>query len=1091
MKYFLAFALSFIVITSNAQSNFATVSYGTSSYQSRDIFFGDSGYVYVTGQCLIRGTTNNEQYWSGYCYTVNNIFGGASPALANTFVVGEGGLISKNSACEIFGSWYNQNSGTTDTLYSVKFFDMNHGVVVGEAGTTLVTSNNGTNWANIATGNSSSLYNMIIKPNNTLVACGGNGTIIQSSDSGLTWQLQTTGITSRLTDLSFPTNDTGYAVGVGGLMIKTTDGGSNWQVVSTGIISKLNGVDFYSANSGTIVGDDGVIFKTNDGGLTWTAFPYSTFYDVFDIQYKDSLNGYLLTTYETYRTRDGGNTWYDMGSNLETVSYFTDDVMICAGDNGLVRRSTDGGMTWNEMHPDANVTWYTSNCPSADTGYIAGLTGHMIKTTDGGLTWTPQTTNPPSGSSAFFGMHFFDNDHGIAVGSPWMISRTTNGGQTWVTNSNPNSSVYGYYDVFFIDSQVGWICGSQGTIRKTTDGGATFVNQPTSITDYLQSIFFLDSLKGFVVGGSGKLLRTTDGGTTWLAQSLGTATLRCVTFEDSLHGFIGVDNSYMYETVNGGQTWVLNSILGTPYEIKFRKKYQGYFVGGGDMKAIYDPIKGLNAFSDLCRGQGYYILPRIAPNLPIQQGNIFVFEMDTTGSDFNDAVFISAVQSDTSGPYLSLNIPTNISAGYHHGRIRATGISPISTSITSVVRLGEDPVAKITFLNDTLFTPFNSLFQYQWYQGITTISGATQHYYVPAGPGNYRVNVSYGCCTYAYDNLTISTCGASFIQAPVVSGLYNNLYYVTCDSSSATLIATGATSYRWYDSDTSTNILSTDSFFVTPVIIVNDSFYVSAVSGSCESDRVLIIMNHVSKPLPPSVTGDTACEGSEAFLFSSSNYANWYSDSLNSNSFYTGNAFHISHLMQADTFYVSELFYQCESNRVPVIVTALPAPVPQTLSGDTILTPSALAAYYYTPAIGNTIQWFVNNGNILSTTDSAVVQWNSSDGRIGVIETNATGCSTDTIWLNVDVDILNRVLEIEASELSVSPNPSKDKLEVKCDENIKLIQIIAPNGTLIKSIKSEGKQHIIHLYGIAPGNYILKSLTSKGKWLNKEISIVK
>ena len=129
-KLLLFFLLSFTLNSSFSQNNFAIVSYGTTNYYPREIFFGDTGEVYFTGQCSIRGSINNEVSWNGYCYTPLYIMGGCSPSLANTFVVGKNGLISKNSACEIFGSWANQVSGTTDTLYSIKFYDINTGIIV-------------------------------------------------------------------------------------------------------------------------------------------------------------------------------------------------------------------------------------------------------------------------------------------------------------------------------------------------------------------------------------------------------------------------------------------------------------------------------------------------------------------------------------------------------------------------------------------------------------------------------------------------------------------------------------------------------------------------------------------------------------------------------------------------------------------------------------------------------------------------------------------------------------------------------------------------------------------------------------------------
>lgn len=285
-----------VKISGFAQNNFAIVSYGTTSYFPREIFFGDSSETYFVGQCNVRGSINSERSWNGYCYTPLYILGGCSPSLANTFVVGKGGLIRKNSDCEIFGSWSDQQSGTTDTLYSIKFFDNQNGVCVGQNGKILRTTNNGRNWVNIISGTTVSLRNLISIGDSTLMACGGNGTILKSSDRGINWIPQNTGITTLLNDIDFPTKDTGYAVGRLGVMIKTTDGGLTWSNVTTGTTLNISAIDFYSAQSGVIVGDDGLIKRTTDGGLNWVSFPFSTFYDIWDVKFRDANVGYFLST---------------------------------------------------------------------------------------------------------------------------------------------------------------------------------------------------------------------------------------------------------------------------------------------------------------------------------------------------------------------------------------------------------------------------------------------------------------------------------------------------------------------------------------------------------------------------------------------------------------------------------------------------------------------------------------------------------------------------------------------------------------------------------------------------------------------------
>ena len=92
---FLFCLLQSIALSVFSQNNFAVVAYGYTAYQPKEVFFGDTDEVYFVGSCNIRGSINNEITWNGYCYTPNDIYGGCSPAIANTFLVGRNGLITK------------------------------------------------------------------------------------------------------------------------------------------------------------------------------------------------------------------------------------------------------------------------------------------------------------------------------------------------------------------------------------------------------------------------------------------------------------------------------------------------------------------------------------------------------------------------------------------------------------------------------------------------------------------------------------------------------------------------------------------------------------------------------------------------------------------------------------------------------------------------------------------------------------------------------------------------------------------------------------------------------------------------------------
>lgn len=1091
LKLFLFIAYSLISLLAAAQNNFALISYGTTTYYPREIFFGDTGETYITGQCSIRGSINNEVSWNGYCYTPLSIMGGCSPSLANTFVVGKSGLIRKNSACEIFGSWYDQYTGISDTLYSIKFFDINTGVTVGQNGRILRTNNNGRVWTIITSGTTASLRNLIIKPNHTLVACGANGSILQSPDSGVTWTSFSTGITNLLNDVSFPSNDTGYAAGKNGMMIKTTDGGSSWNSINTGITTTINAIDFSDANTGLFVGPNGLVKRTNDGGATWTVISITSSNEVFDVKFRNKQTAYLITTFEAFKSINGGVNWFNMGSDMNAVKYINDSTVFAVGDN-TVQRSTDGGLSWKASYPSNSSIWYDFAFPTQDTGYICGSGGKIMKTTDRGLTFTPQVTNAPSsGGNYYFGMHFFDNNKGIAVGSQFMISRTNNGGQTWTTTYSSGSSGYGFYDVFFVNNQVGWVCGSGGNIRKSTDGGQTFTSQSSGTTKFLWNIYFLTPQKGFACGESGTLCKTTNGGATWTSSIIsGNYTLYSIAFRDSLHGYISGDSQYLYETKDGGATWKYVNNSFTMKSMAFRTALKGVAVGPGNAKYYFDPIKVLNRNIRVCTGSSSLFEPKIASGVNIAPGNKFILEMDTTGEDFNDALYLGAKADTAYLTYFRFKVPKNLKNGTYKARVRTTGTTPVNKSMVGNMTVCDEPEAELTLRNDTLFTPYNPKYLYRWRLNNIVIPGANSYYYVPSGPGNYWVDVYFGCCYDAYDKINLTSCAGGFLVEP----LLDNTYALICDSSSAILTARGAQNYHWYDSDTSSVVIGNSATFITPVLYQRDTFYVASYNDSCESNRIPIDVQFTNRPNPVTAIGDSVCAGTSAYLIS--NYGgsstSWFADSIGGSAIQETASLQVPNLLVNDTFYVSISNYQCESKRTPVIAYALDAPLAGTISGDTTVSIGDTSAYYYSATQGNTIKWFVSGGQLLTTNDSLLVKWDSTlVAKVGVIESNYKGCRTDTLWLNVHVDLAIGVAQNKVKVLlSISPNPAFNKILVErltAATEMPLTILSAEGKIVLSTYFPRGKTQLsLDVSHLAAGTYSIQygaGIAAEGKFI--------
>lgn len=110
------------------------------------------------------------------------------------------------------------------------------------------------------------------------------------------------------------------------------------------------------------------------------------------------------------------------------------------------------------------------------------------------------------------------------VGYGGTILKTTDGGQTWITQVSGTSNEL--RSVFFTDVNTGYavggliteygccsIQGYGGTILKTTDGGLHWIPQSGAEKSLLYSVYFTDDSTGYAVGTGGTILTTTTGGT--------------------------------------------------------------------------------------------------------------------------------------------------------------------------------------------------------------------------------------------------------------------------------------------------------------------------------------------------------------------------------------------------------------------------------------------------------------------------------------------------------------------------------------------------------------------------------------------------
>ncbi len=318
-------------------------------------------------------------------------------------------VITQNAIAQ---NWVFQTSNTDKNLWSVYFFNENTGLIVGEGGVILKTTDGGSSW--------------IQKNSNTK-----NGLMM----------------------LQFITTNLGYASGLDGPLLKTTNAGESWDIInfSNKTQQKLGGLWFTSENNGVIARSNedysnSKILKTTNGGASWdTVYTPNDDGWISYFYFPDSDTGYCTVSGgKVYKTSDGGSNWItiDLGSDLwmSGIYFFDGNNGFVGGGRrdppgGTLYKTINGGSDWQEVLNGFGIAKIFF-CDS-DNGYA--LVGTIKKTSNGGLDWSvfeaPEVT--------LNGLYFLNPNLGYAVGNKGIILKYSTG--TGIINTNIMSSSFTLY----------------------------------------------------------------------------------------------------------------------------------------------------------------------------------------------------------------------------------------------------------------------------------------------------------------------------------------------------------------------------------------------------------------------------------------------------------------------------------------------------------------------------------------------------------------------------------------------------------------------------------------------------------------------
>lgn len=206
-----------------------------------------------------------------------------------------------------------------------------------------------------------------------------------------------------------------------------------------------------------------------------------------------------------------------------------------AGSDGKVWLSTDQGGTWAVQRTPTRFTLQDIGAWDQARAVAVGDDGIVLRSTDGGLQWEPVTVPRSSVANKLMRVAVQAGGEAWAVGEMGMVLHSSDFGASWTRAAAEEDAAWN--GVYAAGKKV-WMVGEFGRIAFSADAGQTWNKVDSPAKSSLMAVAFRSDNEGVAVGLEGAMYHTTDGGRTWAALP-------------------GKTTEHLFDVVWGGQAWAV------------------------------------------------------------------------------------------------------------------------------------------------------------------------------------------------------------------------------------------------------------------------------------------------------------------------------------------------------------------------------------------------------------------------------------------------------------------------------------------------------------------------------------------------------